>query len=500
MRKFDAVVVGSGISGLTLALLLGLNGKKVLLLEKFSRIGGSLARFVKQGIPFDTGFQFTGGFSKEGILHQMLTALGIRDGIEPVFMTGDRCNQIIFTPEFRVFDIPPGTETFKQKLKDDFPGEQQAINRYFEMASHVCDLTVAMNLRKVTTIPALLDEDYVSLDEVLNGLTDNRWLKAIFSGYSMCHGVNPPEISFANHSRICSGLYESVARVKDGGDAFIRAFQNAFTELDIEIACGRHIVACEDVRENNVGRFVLSTGEEITCDHCIFTIHPKEILNLLPREHLSKAFVDRISEFEPSPGFFSVFGVMETDRPEVADEPTMVSLFSTTDINQLLDPSYEGQPALVIMRNLAQGNAHRHQIVNAFEISFPDHVRQWQRSKTGDRPPEYLAYKNKRVEAIREQVAAVYPEHRERFKILDAASVLTFRDYLHSPDGSAYGIKQKMGQINLFGKLPLRNVYAAGQSAVLPGIVGAMMSSFIICRSLIGKGDFTRFIEQRLSC
>ena len=37
--------------------------------------------------------------------------------------------------------------------------------------------------------------------------------------------------------------------------------------------------------------------------------------------------------------------------------------------------------------------------------------------------------------------------------------MLTARDYLNSPDGSAYGVKQKMGQFNLMGKLPLHNLY-----------------------------------------
>ena len=72
--------------------------------------------------------------------------------------------------------------------------------------------------------------------------------------------------------------------------------------------------------------------------------------------------------------------------------------------------------------------------------------------------------------------------------MMDAASPLTFRDYLNSPDGSAYGVKQKIGQFNLFGRLPLRNTYAAGQSALLPGLVGAMMSSFILARKLLEEG------------
>ena len=82
---------------------------------------------------------------------------------------------------------------------------------------------------------------------------------------------------------------------------------------------------------------------------------------------------------------------------------------------------------------------------------------------------------------------------------MDAASVLTFRDYLYSPEGNAYGIKQKRGQFNLFGKLPLVNLYVAGQSAVLPGIVGAMLSSFIVARNILGKEKLSCFIEGSLS-
>jgi phytoene dehydrogenase-like protein len=76
--------------------------------------------------------------------------------------------------------------------------------------------------------------------------------------------------------------------------------------------------------------------------------------------------------------------------------------------------------------------------------------------------------------------------------------VLTFRDYLNSPDGSAYGIKQKIGQYNVVGKLPLRNLYAAGQSAVLPGVIGAMMSSLIVGRTVVGKDRYGALVSQGL--
>ena len=83
-------------------------------------------------------------------------------------------------------------------------------------------------------------------------------------------------------------------------------------------------------------------------------------------------------------------------------------------------------------------------------------------------------------------------------EIVDAATMLTFKEYLNSPDGSAYGVKQKMGQYNLIGKLPLHNLFAAGQSALLPGIIGAMMSSLIVGRAVVGKGQFGKLLNQAL--
>lgn len=498
MKKYDDIVVGSGISGLTIALLLGMNGHSVLLLEKNTRIGGSLARFYKQGIPFDTGFHFTGGFYKNGILNDMLTVLGIHDYIRPIYIAQGKNNRFVFEKEQAVFDLPVGYQAIISKFKDYFPSETTAIDRYFDMVRDVCSRTVSMDLRNITLSPNVINEDYISLDKVLNSLTDNRLLKGLLSGFCMCHGVKPVEISFANHSRVSYDLYKSMSRVKDGGDAFIKAFKERFAKFNIDVMCGSFIKKCIDIKNDHVGRFVLNNGDEISCKHCIFTIHPQEILKILPQKHLSKAFIERVKSFEPSAGFFSVYGIVESNDTFDTVEPTTLSLFPTTDINLLIDPYNPGPPAMVIMKNTETVNAKSYRVLNALEVSFPEHVEAWKNSKPEKRPNGYMKYKQERINNISKRVINTYPEYRDSFKVVAAASILTFRDYLHSPHGSAYGIKQKIGQFNLFGKLPLRNVYAAGQSSVLPGLVGAMMSSFIVGRAVIGKNDYNRFIGRGL--
>ena len=97
-----------------------------------------------------------------------------------------------------------------------------------------------------------------------------------------------------------------------------------------------------------------------------------------------------------------------------------------------------------------------------------------------------------------ERVYELIPELKDHFEVLDSSSPLSFRDYLHSPDGSAYGVKQLIGQFNLLGKLPMKNLYAAGQSSVLPGVMGAMVSSFIVCRTMQDGEAFDAYVNERL--
>ena len=54
-QNLDAVIIGSGIGGLGLAVLLAKVGKKVLVLEQHDRAGGCCHTFTEKGFEFDVG-------------------------------------------------------------------------------------------------------------------------------------------------------------------------------------------------------------------------------------------------------------------------------------------------------------------------------------------------------------------------------------------------------------------------------------------------------------
>ncbi|NVN97871.1 MAG: NAD(P)/FAD-dependent oxidoreductase [Geobacteraceae bacterium] len=494
MTIYDDIVVGSGASGLTMALLLAMGGRRVLILEKAPLIGGSLSMFSRGRVRFDTGFHFTGGLNEGGILSEMLTLLGMKELVEPVFLTKSVQNRFVFEESGKVFEQPPGIEPAKMKFKADFPSEGQAIDAYFEMIASVCNRTPSMNIQENLIAPPNLEEDYVSLDSVLKKLTGNPLLRGLLSGYAMCYGVRPDEISFANHARMVNNFYESIAFVKDGGDGLIMAFKKRLDFYGVDIRCGVSLLPFSDIKDGMVNSFTLTNGESVSAERAVFTIHPQEILSLIPEKSRSRAFASRISSFESSAGFFSVFAKIRNGAVDPEPDSAIISLFPDNDVNALLSPEYCGKPAVVIIKPPHAAHDACERGVCILEPAFPEKIAQWGDSTVGKRSSAYSDYKEERVEAIRAHIAAQLPAYSDVLEFVDAASTLTYRDYLCSHDGSAYGVKQKIGQFNLIGRLPLHNLYAAGQSALLPGVVGAMMSSLIVGRSIIGKDRYGRLL------
>ena len=59
-QELDAIVIGSGLGGLTTASLLAKSGMKVLVLEKHTSCGGACHTFDVQGYEFNVGVHYVG--------------------------------------------------------------------------------------------------------------------------------------------------------------------------------------------------------------------------------------------------------------------------------------------------------------------------------------------------------------------------------------------------------------------------------------------------------
>ena len=73
-NKYDTIIVGAGIGGLTSAVYLAREGQKVLLIEKNHECGGLVNSFVHNGFHFEAGVR---ALEDAGIIFPMLKDLGI---------------------------------------------------------------------------------------------------------------------------------------------------------------------------------------------------------------------------------------------------------------------------------------------------------------------------------------------------------------------------------------------------------------------------------------
>jgi phytoene dehydrogenase-like protein len=492
----DDLILGAGAGGLSLALLLARAGRRVILVERSPHPGGALNSFPFQGSQLDAGFHFTGALQPGGLFDDILRALRLRDRIRPIPLDPDRANHFVFTAADREIPFPYGIPRLTDALHRAFPGERDAIGRFFATAERVAAATPSLRFSTLDQQPHPIPEDEVTLQDYLDDITRDPLLKGTLSALVMCHGSAPSEITLGDHLRLCQGFHEQIATLDGGGASLVHAMLDELRDLDVEIICEEKLVSFSDIRDQRIHRFVLHSGRELVADHCISTLHPKTLAALLPREAFPPAFFRRIADFVDTPGFFTVFARLD-GPPDPAAARSIVSLYPENDINRLSLLRPPGPGALAILHAptpAADGST----VITAFEPMYWQDVAQWSDSRTGQRPPDYQAWKEAKTREIHNRILAFFPGYRGRLALITAASPLTYRDHLHCHHGCAYGIKHRPGQFNLLGPTRLRNLHAAGQSAILPGVLGTIVASLMVGRMILGENVFRKFIDGRL--
>ncbi|MGU3293221.1 NAD(P)-binding protein [Williamsia sp. M5A3_1d] len=129
VKRFDAVVVGAGLGGLSAAAYLAATGKTVMVLERYTALGGSSHVFRRKNAwEFDCGVHYLGECGPGGTISAVFAGLGLDDRIEWLPMDQDGFDRII-APGFELA-TPVGWDRYLENLLAAFPDERKAVRRF----------------------------------------------------------------------------------------------------------------------------------------------------------------------------------------------------------------------------------------------------------------------------------------------------------------------------------------------------------------------------------
>jgi all-trans-retinol 13,14-reductase len=179
--KYDAIVIGSGLSGLSAAVSLAQKKKKVAVIEKHTKPGGYATSFKSKGFTFEVSLHQVPGLKEGAHLFAILAAMGIMNKIQPIEL--DRT----FDVRFSKGTIAMG-KNYLEDLKKYFPEKKEAIVKIeFLIGRIIKELAVSRKLALLPDplfrcmcfllTPTLYRYRNSSLSDLLDEITKNNELR-----------------------------------------------------------------------------------------------------------------------------------------------------------------------------------------------------------------------------------------------------------------------------------------------------------------------------------
>lgn len=482
--RYDYVVIGAGISGITSAITLAKNGYQVALVEKADRTAPLLRGFSRHGVHFDTGFHYTGGLGAGEPLDIFFRYLGLSERITS--FPFDEEGFDIFSCESPGFEfkIPTGFDRLQDTLSNAFPGEHAAIRSYLEQVRATCNTLPYLNLDMEIDPNASLKRILgPTLREILDALTENVLLKSLLSTHCLLYGVSCDEVSFAQHAAIVGNYYQSVRGIRGGGLSLALACDARLSELGVDVICSGEVNGITVGAGGAVTGVQLTGGETLSCNAVIATVHPRVLLELAPEGTFRPAYRKRLGALEETVSAFICFAVSKDPIPSLAGANRF--LLPDAGCFYELGSRAVGDAPLYLSGSYRKDEITPHGFIGICPTLYTE-TTSWDSSRFGKRPEEYRLYKEKALERMQNQIERAYPDLAGNIQFIEGSTPLTIRDYCNTPLGGLYGVKHMVGQYNPHPTTRIPGLFLAGQAVVSPGVMGAVLSGLLACGTVLG--------------
>ena len=138
-KPFDAVIIGSGIGGLSTGIILAQLHHRVAVIERNALPGGLMRSYTRNGIDCPVGVHYFGAYGEGQPLRRMFDYLGVTGAVSAERMGQDGPIDRYLFDDF-AFDLPEGMDAFAEALETAFPEDRRPIAALLGNLRAVADL------------------------------------------------------------------------------------------------------------------------------------------------------------------------------------------------------------------------------------------------------------------------------------------------------------------------------------------------------------------------
>ena len=515
--RYDAIVVGAGIGGLTTAAMLAKRGLAVLVLEMHYELGGCATVFDRvgknQGYQFDVGLHYIGDCEAGGLIPRILDAAGV-EPIEFIEQDPDGFDTLHF-PDF-VFKMPRGIERFRERLKETFPAEVRGIDRYISLLYQVWTLmgVGAAPLKHLHRLPGCLmalRHSGSTLALFLDTCTRDPRLRAVLAGQLGVYHQPPSRASLMGHAGVTMHFLQGSFYPAGGGAVLSDRLANVVESHGGKILLRAKVdrVAVEGGRVRAVHFSSPHLGPQVALAPIVVSNADLKhtMLDLVEPGALPNRLLNRTRNFEMSPAMGVVYLGVKRDFQGDQARNSNLRIYPGHDYEHTYSDAMAGRfserPHVFVGNatlkdpgnpEVAPPGVHNLQLMSL----APSQFASWGVTPEGFRDgtyrhdTRYKEIKQQFADALIRETERVLPGLRDQIVFQEVSTPLTVMRYTGASNGTSYGISLVPWQFmhhRPSAKTPVKGLFLCGASLRTGhGIFGAMASGVEAAAAILGAG------------
>ncbi len=512
--NWDALIVGSGLGGLTCGVYLTHYGKKVLVLEQDSVPGGFSHMYRRKGAyRFDIGVHIIGDSGPGSMMRRIIDHVGLTAAIPLIPMDPDGFD-VVHLPDATV-RVPLNADEYEARLQDLFPHERDNLARYFRVIRAIYREAVWF-LERNTALSALLAAPFrmptlskwalkTQRDLITTFVADPK-LQTILHYWAHVHLCLPSnEVSAVLHALVEMNFHQANHYPRGGGDALSRAAVRSITEGGGAVWTST-LVERILVKAGRARGVLLESGEEITAPVVISNADIKRtFLGLVGPEHLPQRFIRKAQNWQFSPSFYLLSMATDLDvRPQLGCSNHYV--LNTYDLDghilALRNGEFRPRDYFAVTSQTAkdpfQAYAPEGEAVLQVFAPAPYNFRnRWHVEPNGRRGGDYRRTKAEVDSCYLQEVNKLIPGLSEHIRWSEGGTPVTAVRYSLATDGNYLGLSLARSQMppqRPGPEGPIKGLYTVGASTTLGPGVPACMASGVMAAGLILDRDLRRTV------